>query len=320
MADILDSANAPTDDAAQTPQGAPPSPAAPSAGDSSLKEYVEDLTKNEPVLAEVADKVLEENLIVPAEPPPPVDKPKSSGKNHKMPVVALSLLFALLTTGLVFVFVNQQQTLNDIRNQAAGGDLYGGYGAKCDDVTAFCSNGYTCQSGTCKPDPNAYDCGRGSDPGAPVCCSTESCADPVCEGPNRLECRTGTSHCTIRVGGCVDEPPPGEDKTPTPTRVPTNTPTNTPSPTPIVAQCTNIKIYKDGVVVTPSTLKTGDAVVIGVTGGNATKARIRVNGGAWTETTTKNASGEYTLSYTLPAGVTNFTIESEIYGVDGVWK
>ncbi len=90
--------------------------------------------------------------------------------------------------------------------------------------------------------------------------------------------------------------------------------------TPETPQCNLIKLYKDGAVVTDySTLKAGDAVQIAVAGGLATKARIRMNGAAFEETSTKNASGEYTKDLTIPEGVTSFTFEAEIFGTDGNW-
>jgi hypothetical protein len=100
---------------------------------------------------------------------------------------------------------------------------------------------------------------------------------------------------------------------------PTSPPSN-PTATPVVGQCTNIKIYKDSTAVTPSTLQPGDAVTLAVIGTNATKARFRVNGGDFTETTTQNSAGEYTLAFTIPSsGVTQFTVEAEV-NVAGVWK
>lgn len=86
------------------------------------------------------------------------------------------------------------------------------------------------------------------------------------------------------------------------------------------AVCRDIKIYKGDTEVDPSTLKAGDAVVLALKGlGNPTKARFRVNGGAWTETTTKNGKSEYTLDFTVPSGVTQFTIEGELF-VLGKWR
>lgn len=87
--------------------------------------------------------------------------------------------------------------------------------------------------------------------------------------------------------------------------------------------CNGVKVYKDGVVVTDLTsLHVNDHIVIAVSGGLATKAHIRVNGGAWTETTTKNAANEYTLDFTiLPESIVGnkVEIEAEILGTDSKW-
>lgn len=85
-----------------------------------------------------------------------------------------------------------------------------------------------------------------------------------------------------------------------------------------VSQCSNISILKQGTAVSPSTLKPNDAVIIAISGGNATKAHVRINGGAWLETTTKQGNA-YVIDYVIPTGVLNFVIESEIFGTDGKW-
>lgn len=87
-------------------------------------------------------------------------------------------------------------------------------------------------------------------------------------------------------------------------------------------ECKNLKVMKGGVQVTPSTLLPGDDVVLVVRGnGSPTKARFRINGGAWQESTTAGSgAGEYKLDYSVPAsGVTDFVMESEVF-VDGAWK
>jgi hypothetical protein len=84
-------------------------------------------------------------------------------------------------------------------------------------------------------------------------------------------------------------------------------------------QCTNIKIYKNGTEVNPSTLQPGDNITIAVAGTNATKARITINGATPVETSTKNTNNEYTLPYTLPQNVTSFLLTAEVY-IGGVWK
>lgn len=356
MNDILDSANTPVDP--------------------SLTTYVGDLAKSDPVLEQVADKVASDNLVVPAipaEPPPPpfVEKPKRDGKGQKAPVVALTLFFLLVTTGLVFVFVNQQSSLNDIRNSAGnylypGEECIGGYrcncggGVECNKNVSMTCDQYCGRPGAPPPGNNlpGGPCGNGT-VGSTGKCALDKACDP---GTNTCKPITGTGNCTANLGNCYvtsgigvgsdgrvcsagghwttcspgyecrnsdcvppggggGTPPPGGGTNPPPGNTPTPTPpeASTPTPTPIVAQCTDIKIYKGGVVVVPSTLDPGDDVVIAVTGGNATKARVRVNGGSWNVTTTKNANGEYIYNYTIPADVTNFTVQSEIYGLDGAW-
>ncbi len=100
----------------------------------------------------------------------------------------------------------------------------------------------------------------------------------------------------------------GEEKTTNGKSKPT--PTMRPGP-----QCSRIRVYKDGAQVTDlSTLKAGDTIQIGVAGTNATKGRIRVNGGAWDQTTKKNSSNEYVIDFTIPPGTVDFTIEAEVYG------
>ncbi|MBI2404989.1 hypothetical protein HYV22_02315 [Candidatus Gottesmanbacteria bacterium] len=96
--------------------------------------------------------------------------------------------------------------------------------------------------------------------------------------------------------------------------------TATPTPVPLASQCLRIKVYKGTTAVEPTTLVVGDQVTLAVGGANATKGRIRVNGAAFTETTTKNANGEFTVPFTVPTGVTTFTIEAEVFGPNGQWQ
>jgi hypothetical protein len=111
--------------------------------------------------------------------------------------------------------------------------------------------------------------------------------------------------------------PPGSTGTPPPGG--STPPPGTDTGTPPGGQCTKIKVYKNTVVVDPATLKAGDAVVLAVAGANASRGRIRVNGGSWNESSTLNAQNEYTVSFTIPTGTANFSIEAEVL-VNGSWK
>ena len=136
-----------------------------------------------------------------------------------------------------------------------------------------------------------------------TCCgSTDGC----CSGGGPITTNTTTPHNTSTPG----------DNTP----IPTSPPGVTSTPTPIPQQCQAIKLYKDGVLVTDySTVHAGDTVVVAVAAGTAAKARVRINGAAWQETTTKNANNEFVVTLTVPTGVTSVTVEAEIFA-DGVWK
>lgn len=96
-----------------------------------------------------------------------------------------------------------------------------------------------------------------------------------------------------------------------------NCSTTTPTTTPTAPQCIALKAYKDDVLLLSeglAALQPGDNVTFVLTpGGASTKARFRVNDGSWTETPTKNGSGQYTWNWTVPTGITSFTIEGEFF-------
>lgn len=185
-----------------------------------------------------------------------------------------------------------------------------------------------------------------------VCCPTgvDACSNP---GANKCiadpfvseckewssACPSGQTHYWAHVLSCADtscfndfsgEGCFGTEPTPTP---PTDTPRQTPppentpppgsSPTPtsppVGPQCHNIKVYLDDEEVNPSTLQPNDAVVIAVVHNLGERARIRVNGGAWVESSALNAFGEFRFDFTIPEGISNFVIEAEILS-GGVWQ
>jgi hypothetical protein len=108
---------------------------------------------------------------------------------------------------------------------------------------------------------------------------------------------------------------------------PSNTPKpNSPTPTsPPISACLNVKIYKNDVVVDPTTLRTGDIIILAVKGTEDTiKAHFRINGTQlpgdsdtdpnWTESITTNSAGEYiSVPYTIQSGTIHILIEAEIY-------
>lgn len=93
---------------------------------------------------------------------------------------------------------------------------------------------------------------------------------------------------------------------------------------PVAGQCMAIKFYKGTTLLDANSLKAlkpGDVITIAVKGSNnPAKARFRINGSAWAETTKKNSQGEYvTENYTIPQDTVNFTFAAEVY-VDNTWK
>jgi hypothetical protein len=98
-------------------------------------------------------------------------------------------------------------------------------------------------------------------------------------------------------------------------------PTTTITPTP-GGQCDDIKIYKNGTIVTDlSSLAAGDVIAVWVKGTNATKARVRMNGGAYTEATISDNTNTWYIvpDITIPGGVSSIVIESEVF-VNSAWK
>lgn len=235
--------------------------------------------------------------------------PKRSGPGIIIAMIALLLL--ALPVGVYFVS-QQNKQLADIRSKATG-NIYG-YGCRRDNPFScggnpsqcHCQDGNACTVMACDPEIE----GQCHDQGRSYCANQGGAANTCCAVG--YTCCSGYDGCCPGGGPTV---PPGTNH---PTQPPGN---DTPTPTsPAIHECTNLKIYKDGVQVTPSTLRPDDNIVFAVKGsGSPNKARFRVNGAAWAESTTTNASAEYTQAYTVPVGVTDFVIEAEVF-VDGVWK
>lgn len=218
-------------------------------------------------------------------------------------IILAAIALLLLTVPIAVFFVSQKEgPIAELRSRAGWDTVYQGCTLNScpSGYTCHCQNGNACTYTWCERDIES-DCDRwgreycinGYNRNAKTCCLPGY----TC-GPDGIGC--------YREGGGGDDN--GDDDTvePTPTAS-------------IVPVCQNIKIYKNGAQVTPSTLLPGDVVTLAVKGNlSPTKSRFRINGGAWQETTTKNASNEYTLSYTIPDGVPDFVIEGEVF-TNGAW-
>lgn len=272
----------------------------------------------EKVMESILDTHSQDSMVVP---PPTSDNhhnaslPKKPGKGMLIALVAL-LLFVLPVS--VYFISQQNQQLSDVRSRASG-------------------NSYDCPTGPgfecCVDDPNTCP-GQGG-PNACHCQGGQPCLSTACEdletnchndgrdwcvnsGGYGMTCCARGYSCGPNDEGCY--PNGGDDNGDDDNGDDTveNTPTPTPGNTPV---CQNIKLYKDGTQVTDlTTLRPGDVVVLAVKGNlSPTKAHFRINGGTWTETTTTNSSGEFTLSYTIPDGITDFVIEGEVF-TNGAWR
>lgn len=267
----------------------------------------------------ILDNGAQSTIVAPL--PGPHNQPPKAKKSVSGILIGIVALFLLALPVGVYYVSNSNGQLADTRGRATGGNPY-----------ALCKTGqpgYAC----CGADPNACP-GQGG-PAACHCQGGDACTGTVCEpiiptscaGQGRSWCTNQTGAggtccvagyvCATGVNGCT---PGGNPTTPPCTGNGCNpNPTNTPVPG--VHQCLNLKILKGGTQVTPSTLQSGDAVVLSVAGdGSPSKAHFRINGGAWQESTTAGAgAGTYILNYTIPSGITDFQIEAEVF-VDGAWK
>jgi len=241
--------------------------------------------------------------VTPSSSQPP-QHPNGNFAQKKKPrtgVILAVIALLLLTVPIAVYFVSQSGPIAELRGKAAWDTVYQGCTLNScpSGYTCHCQNGNACTYTWCERDieQQCRDQGR------------EYCVNGY-NGNAKTCCYPGYS-CGPGGVGCYQDG--GDDN---------GDDDDTVEPTPtasIVPVCQNIKIYKGATQVTPSTLLPGDVVTLAVKGNlSPTKARFRINGGAWQETTTKNASNEFTLSYTIPDGVPDFVIEGEVF-TNGAW-
>ncbi len=163
--------------------------------------------------------------LPPHEPDPVQPKPKKSHRNGMIIAMLLILLFAL-PVGLYFV--NQQQSLNDIRNRAYTDGVYPGNGCYDGTPNGTCgaNQACSCRNGNCTCGPTG---------GQNACFHTICPVNYTCVGTaTSAYCRpNGGGGCTgDNCGGDTPTPTvPQSTNTPTSTLTPTATGTITPTPT-----------------------------------------------------------------------------------------
>lgn len=286
-----------------------PAPAAPTPSEESKEEAINDLFGTPTVAAPAAA------------PPTPPMKPKKKSKAGLIAVIAALLLTLLVA---VYYISQQNQQVADIRSLAKSCEDYGSPKARraCRDYVEEQQKAAAEQQSQGTYNPNVtlpyieggYTKTQVLNPSAETNQAGWDCGGPCPQARDSDVAgyyKVGEKYYPIGQDFKGEGGDSGDDTTP-----PTATPTT--GTTPI---CQNIKIYKGGSQVTDlSSLRAGDAVVLAVKGNlSPTKAHFRVNGGAWTETTTRNASNEWTLNYTIPTGVTDFVIEGEVF-TNGGWR
>jgi len=254
--------------------------------------------------------------------PPTVPPPKK--KRSRTGLILSMILLFIFTVPIGVYYVSQQQQLADIRSQAKYEE-----GTPCpDDVLGKCIDKFYKWDnirGTCKKkyDPDTCGGGKGEPPEDQIC--SRSISGAPCQGGQKPgdSCKNGTGKCVgldnVDGNGNIQCSCRITEGQPTPTPGPTATPTpESPGP-----QCRRIVIAKDNELVDPSTLNAGDEVIIGVVGNNATKARARVNGGEFIESSEDSVTiGDtivFGIPFTIPTDTANFTIEAEVFN-NGVWQ
>lgn len=190
--------------------------------------------------------------------------------------------------------------------------------------TACTQNGFTCVSSTedCRDGggtQQSYLCGTGGK----TCCRFPNLQDESCRSCRKTASCLGDCDkvCGTNDGSCNNETPtvtvppnPGD----TGGTIPTNTPKDKGGGGNdgggLGGQCVDIRVAKDGKLLSASDLKNlepGDIIKLGVkVADKTTKARFRINGGQWKETTTK-LIGYYVLNWRIPNDATTFTIEAQ---------
>lgn len=170
---------------------------------------------------------------------------------------------------------------------------------------------------------------------AKTCNSSTSCAGATTTTKSSLpfsantvgnDCgyyQTDINASTDKGGTCKDASAGALE--PCTSSTPTPNPSATPTPTPAIScQCNQIKAYDTSWNLLTSTqlsaLKAGDKVRFAVSGtassGTIDKSRFTINGGTPRESAAKKAnSQEFYYEYTIPTGVTSFSVEAEVHHV-----
>ena len=213
-------------------------------------------------------------------------------------------------------------------------------GANCQKCSGCSTNGENCDipCHCCEGKPlddacwgKCYEKGPGYNPqegdysnapyfqGSYDCRNTQS--DVLVEGQHIWNCRWEDGRTWWE---CSETP----TNTPTPTATPTSTPTSTPTPTvtPVYScDCLELRMYDlDWNLITDYSLLLPESeVYLAVTGetdhpAGIVRARFRINGGEWQETTDQNNNDEFYIDFQIP-DYGDYTVEAQIFTPDLGW-
>lgn len=287
------------------------------------------LTKDTPTFASPSPTPLQQpGPVITTEDPKGGDK----GKNKRVVATILGIILLLAAVGAGVFLVGQQQEIREQAKAKGCIDYSFFYTGGLSDIGSFCEGNNVTRSD--KPNLVANS--------LHISCSDTINPDGTAEKSDLAGHLVASFFITKYDEDRNVKKTCGEQTTPTPIPTPTDgptptanpsptlspTPTLTPTPPAIGAACLDVKAYDTGWNQLSSgdlaSLKPGDIIRFAVggttTSGGFDKARFTINGTLRTEVTAqKPGSDEFYDEYTVPAGITNFTVNAEIHHTSLDW-
>lgn len=188
---------------------------------------------------------------------------------------------------------------------------------------------YFCLQGIFFENPSEYYFGLNDCCGTPNDCVGSGIASGFCIRELKTHLAEAPAPVPISRDDCqaliTPGPEPSPNLTPRPTQPPSTitpspTPTNPPT-TPSSCTCSRVQLYNtDNTPLDVSQVRPGQTVRIFIIGRGEKQwsARVRVNGGSWTETESWIPPIGYYFDWTVPSSGGTFNIEGEI-NCSGIW-
>lgn len=284
--------------------------------------------------------------------PPPITTPPTTGGSKKFKIgLAILILFLIGVSIPAAVWLTSQR--QEVRKEAQGQvccrimakNLCGAANG-WDQVASFATEA-ECDAYLQNPPAFSYSCNcdehcyteMGHDPNQ-ICttgmpeniekgksrCTTSNSADFRKEIVNQAACAGPTATPTIPASTPTPTGTPQPLATPTP--MPSVSPTPTPTQSSYTASCLTSRVYDTNwnQIINLASIQLNQTVYLvtrgSTTGGTISKARFRINGGAWQETPNKkmiSTTEFFYIQYTFPLA-RSYTIESMVYNsATGEW-